>query len=489
MPLKCLFLLESSWFDNLGAEYLIATLRKNGYPVDVFFDESTSKAWKKPEKATGRGRQALLRHFTTHPADVIFFSVNTDYHQRAVSLSKIIKDEHPEAIICFGGPHATYAHEYVLKNNSVDFVCRGEGEVAIIELLKYMEHNRAELPDGIYRRLKDGKIEGSGFGRLAADVNSLPFPDKSDFHSRNPSGRRIYGLVSGRGCPNSCSYCNSPVMRSYYAGIGQRYCRRRSVDNVIAELLHAKREYKPGFVVFWDDSFLHDRNWLSEFSERYEAEIAIPFHCLANPNFTDEDVFGKLVRAGLVAVNCGIQSLNEDIRLRIFNRRESTQAISDFLQLMNRLGIYTQVDHIISPWDQREDLVRQARMYIGLRPSWINVFYLTWYPETAILRTAVGAGVLDARDREGVYDGILDRNYFMGGGISREKMSELADIARFLTMTPLLPRSVAGWLLDRNMIRVLKHAPWAMVLALRFINALFRKNDHIGREHIKNLFR
>ena len=487
MSLQCCFLLEYSWINNLGTEYLITVLRNHGYSVNVLFDKLASKAWQIPTRNLGKD-PPLLQYFDNHAVDILFFSVNTDFYQRALSLANAIKKKKPHINICFGGPHPTYAHKYVLKNSSIDFICRGEGEMAIIELLEFIEHKRTALPAGIYR-IKNNKIEGEKFGRVAEDINKIPFPDKSDFYELRPSAKKIYSLISGRGCFYNCSYCNSPVLRDYYKRDGQLYFRRRSVENVLSELKHAKQLYQPQLILFKDDTFLYNKKWLSDFASRYGSEINIPFQCLANPNFINEDVLRQLINAGLILVNCGIQSLNSKIRRTIFKRRESNHIIIRFFHLMSRLRLYTQVDHIINPWDKRDDLIKQAYLYNRLRPSWINVFYLTWYPEVSILNLAKDTGIINKEDNDKIYNGLLSKNYFMGGNLTIQKKSLSADISMFLTFIPLLPQSLVYFILNRKLVSIFKYLPWPIVLFARFFNALFRKADFIGREHIKNIFR
>lgn len=78
--------------------------------------------------------------------------MSTDFCQRALAIASGVKNKYPRLIICFGGPHATYSHEYLAEQDCIDFVCRKEGEIAIIELLKYLEGDLSVLPEGIYRR-------------------------------------------------------------------------------------------------------------------------------------------------------------------------------------------------------------------------------------------------------------------------------------------------------------------------------------------------
>jgi len=100
------------------------------------------------------------------------------------------------------------------------------------------------MPQGIYCE-DHGNIVGFGNGKLAADLNQLPFPDKSDAFKNIPGNQDIYTIASGRGYYNGCTFCNSPAVRKNYRDEGFSYMRRRDADDVILELKMAKERYQP----------------------------------------------------------------------------------------------------------------------------------------------------------------------------------------------------------------------------------------------------
>lgn len=468
----------------MGVEYLISVLRSQGYEVRVSFDDFGTKPWSSADPQA-LGSFKALESFYTDPVDVLFLSVVTDYYQRALAVAQNVKRRHPHTIICFGGPHPTYCYQHVLRNQSVDYICRGEGDIAILELLDFIRGDRTDLPEGIYH-LHNGSIVGQGFGALVENLDDLPFPDKSDLYKDLPRCKNIYTTVTGRGCYNKCSYCNSCTIRGYYRENGRNFLRRRSVDNVIAELKKAKQQYEPQHIVFFDDSFIHNKKFLHEFTDRYKQEIGVSFSCMTNPNFFNEGILEKLVEAGLVFVEIGIQSLNPAIRNEIFLRPESNEDIARFISLLQGLGVYVHVDHIINPWDQREELLAQLKLYNHLRPSWINVFYLTYYPNTQIISFSLRDGFMSEQDKESINRGIIPKNYFFGGNVAKKQLGELKDLALFLTFIPLLPRGMVSWILNSGAVRLFRFLPHRIILLARTLNTLIKKEDFWGRENLKN---
>lgn len=100
---------------------------------------------------------------------------------------------------------------------------------------------------------------------------------------------RIHNFITSRGCPHNCSYCFNHKLKEMYAG--QRYIRRRSVDNVIEEIRQAANNYNLEKVHFEDDTFNIGKQWLKEFAAKYPK---IPFKCNLRANLVDEEIIRLL---------------------------------------------------------------------------------------------------------------------------------------------------------------------------------------------------
>ena len=66
--------------------------------------------------------------------------------------------------------------------------------------------------------------------------------------------------MTGRGCPFSCTFCVNSFRKGLYPH--ENYHRRRSVDNVINELINLKKNHKIKEFRFEDDVFVFNLNWL-----------------------------------------------------------------------------------------------------------------------------------------------------------------------------------------------------------------------------------
>ena len=86
----------------------------------------------------------------------------------------------------------------------------------------------------------DGRVINNPL-RAAVDLNSVPIPDWDLFDPtsiyRPMQGKmRAVGLETQRGCPYTCTYCNSPSNNVIYKDAGQRIFHRKSIKRIKEEL-------------------------------------------------------------------------------------------------------------------------------------------------------------------------------------------------------------------------------------------------------------
>ena len=124
-------------------------------------------------------------------------------------------------------------------------------------------------------------------------------------------------FFTSRGCPYLCTYCFNHKYNSLYRGKGE-IVRYRSVENVLAEIKDVRSKWPLKHLFFLSDTFILDRAWVRRISERYSAEIKLPFTCNVRANLVDEQVASDLKKAGCISVLFGVESGDESYAKRYF---------------------------------------------------------------------------------------------------------------------------------------------------------------------------
>jgi hypothetical protein len=299
------------------------------------------------------------------------------YAEEALALARAVKKAYPPVPIVLGGHHATALPEAVLAEAAVDYVIRGEGEVAMVSLVRALKEGRdlGRIP-GLGWRTHTGGVYLHA--RVAvADLDRCPPPavDLIDRRFYRRRGKRALVVTASRGCPFACSYCC--MTRE-----GPLPYRRRSVAGVLAELDAAvASDGGVGFIDFEDENLALDRDWLHDLLAGIVARFgAHPPELRAMnglyPPSLNRDLVVHMARAGFRSLNLALVS-TAAAQLERFNRPDVRQAFDRCLVWAAEAGMDA-VGYLIcgaphqQPLDSLRDLIflAQRRVLAG-----VSVFY------------------------------------------------------------------------------------------------------------------
>ncbi len=370
--------------DYKGVEILAAILKKHGHVVDLLLDPGLGKHYyfKLPLLNLLFRDTLLLRKLKSFNPDLIAMSIVTNNFLYFRNFGMKIKENFDVPIIV-GGIHPTSVPEFVIKEDWVDFLCIGEGEEAIVELADKLHYNQdfSQIKN-LWIKDKNGKIYKNPLRPLISNIDTFPFPDRSLYEKYGVLGKRIR-FATGRGCIHSCSFCVNSFRKTLYCG--QKYLRKRSVENTISELVEIKRIYNPRAIRFEDDVFVLDRDWLFRFKEEYKEKINLPFHCYFTPTGVKEDIIEILKEAGCQSIAMGIQSGNEELRYTIMKRQYSNEQVVKAAQIIKNKGIKLYAEYMFGlPGETPEKMWETLRLSekISSNNTWTSLFYP--YPGTEL---------------------------------------------------------------------------------------------------------
>lgn len=334
----------------LGLLYLATWLNKHGHRAQVVDLSSTPP-----------GQWADI----IPPADIYGFSTYTTTYHRTLNVAQTVRKIKPRAWTVAGGPHASALPETVAGD--FDFVVVGEGEQAILRLARAREC-REHLP----HILREPPI---------ADLDTLPFPDYSlvdvGSYRRVVDGRPSLSILSSRGCPYRCIFCNSVVL-----GGGQRV-RFRSAGNVAEEIRILKAVWGIGSFRFQDDIFTLNQPRLREMTAMLQDE-GITYRCFGRVDRCSREVTDLLYKGGCRHIAFGVESGSQ----ALLDRMKKDQTVDDIrkgIANAKASGLIVRVYLIIGfPGETWETVQDTVDLMLECGPGEFSVYPLIPYPGTPL---------------------------------------------------------------------------------------------------------
>ena len=234
--------------------------------------------------------------------------------------------------------------------------------------------------------------------------------------------------------------------------------------------------------MFGDDTFTQDKKYLTVFLEAYRRDIKRPFVCAVHPSTIDSETLKLLKDAGCTDIEIGVQTVNPQIRRNTLKRPESNEEIFRAMELIKRHKIRLIVDHIGGiPGETQKDYEDAVLAYKKYNPSYVAFFWLAYYPETLIAKTAFKTGVLSEKVKELIYQG----RGVDGKGTYDIVKDEYLGFEFIFALVPILPKFVLKRLINCNFHRFIKRrAVGLMVFLPRFIRSVVDLNFRPFIRHI-----
>ena len=368
--MRILFFITNTNREYFGPGYLSSVLKKSGHEVGLVRTR----------------RKDFLESVKAFAPDILAFSTFTGLHRHFLDVNREVKKILPHVFSIFGGPHATFFPE-IINEEGVDAVCIGEAEDALLELVERMKHREDIFDVKSFWFKREGQIIKNKMMPLPHDLDNIPFPDRELFYEGDHNLRHIpiRSILTGRGCPYSCSYCFNHAMKGLYDIGNKEYCRKRSVENVIEEIQLLARTYRTKFLMFSDDLFVVNQKWLEDFAIAYRRNLSIPFTCNIRPLSANESIFKLLKEAGCISVQMAIESGNDKIRRELLNRRESRDKIIRTAEMVRRNGMKLYTQNIIGlPGETLENMFETIALNRECRPHHPEVSIFLPYPKTEL---------------------------------------------------------------------------------------------------------
>ena len=367
-------------FFPLGVGYVASYLEQKGHEVTLL-DLSHRDL-------------GILQHLKDREFDVAGISITTPQLDLASAVIRTLRETFPGTPIVAGGIHPSYFMGQFLEDHDVDYVVYGEGELTMHELCVSIESGKPDKANirGLIYRSPEG-IKTNPPREFIQELDQLPFPSRSltNFETyllppgliRGVWTNRSTNITTSRGCPGRCTYCGANFLW------GKRY-RRRSVDNVLAEIDFLVERYDIDGLFIMDDTFLMNAKWIREFCEKYKRRgYKLTLTCYGRIDTVTDEILRLAREAGFTQIEYGIESCSSRV-LKKIKKPMDIQRIIDAVTLTKKHGMRVFGSFIFGfPDDEEQDLIETIETARSLNLDFATCYFATPYPGSELYEQAL----------------------------------------------------------------------------------------------------
>lgn len=307
---------------------------------------------------------------------IVGVSVMTANVANGYKIASLVKSVDKEAIVIFGGIHATVMPDEVLQNENVDFVVKGEAEHTLLELIRQIKSGKIEQEKlGNIGFREDGRIVYTKTSTKMLEINDVPMFPYDMFDS---SEYNLGFILTSRGCPFDCIFCSQRV-------ITKRVYRYTDSERVMEELDYIINTLKQPNVTFFDDYFTGDKKRVMELCSMIQER---GFHKKASFGVqTRGDSINRELMIAMRAANFdslmfGIETASDNL-MELINKKETVQENIDAVKLAREMGFTVEATFIFGfPTETFEDRFKALALSLDIGIDRARFNNATPYPGT-----------------------------------------------------------------------------------------------------------
>ncbi len=341
---------------------------------------------------------------------IVGMTVFTDSLYSCQFLSRLIKDYDRNIKIIWGGPHVNIYPRESIELPAIDYVLTGFSENSFSYLVNALDNEHSDMPrvfeniPGLWwANNKNIFISKSNIDK-DWNINALKRPNRKlldlDKYFTAANNKKITTIVSSRGCPFVCTFCD----------VFEKRFLERDASDIIDEL---KDIIDLGIseVNFFDDCFNLKRERVMQLCQLIiDNKLKFEWSFRGRIEPCDEELTRLLYNSGCRRVQLGVEGSDQETINRI-NKKINIEKLPKILKTYRQSGIKTMGYFIIGfPFQRYEDCVVSCKKIINMGFDYINMFILIPYPNTSIYKELLTQGIIK-RDQWHEY-AVNPRPYF-----------------------------------------------------------------------------
>jgi len=380
----------------LGLAYLAAVLKKEKFKVEILDANALRLPWEQFHQ--------LVRQ---KKPDVAGFTGMTPTIDTTFKAAKICRPYAKYQIL--GGPHASvFGKEVFQQTADFDFVIKGEGEQALVNLL---------------RRLVSGKKPRRFIlAPPIKDPNRLPFPARellpNHLYRYELLPPPLTTIFTSRGCPYGCLFCDKGVFGRLY--------RARCPENVLEEIEEVIKKYHLRSIIFFDDLFTLDKERVIKICQGIiKKGLKFRWKAEARVDTVDQEMLKMMKKAGCEILAYGAESANQK-SLDFLRKNITVAQIKKAIRLTKKAGIKTLGYFILGiPNENYKQAQKTIQFAQDLKCDFAQFSLLTPYPGSPLYQLAVKNGWLKTTSAKGPLDLEIKKAVLLSSQWDEEKLNKI----------------------------------------------------------------
>jgi anaerobic magnesium-protoporphyrin IX monomethyl ester cyclase len=361
-------------FPPLGLGYIASCLRNAGYDVDIL-------------DCTFMKRDNALKKAKSAGADIVGIYSMVTMRNDSIWFARHLLDSC--GLLIAGGPLPSC--DPLSFMNDFDVVVKGEGENAMLELVRAYESScdPQSVQGIVYHKRNNGEGRMKGEIVFTEPRKLEPVLDKIEFPARDlfPNDRYIgywkkrFGhatttIFTTRGCPFSCEFCSNAVFGISY--------RERSPENVVDEVEQAL-SFGYDRIHFADDVFTLNRERVLRMCDEIgKRGLRFKWECLGRVDSIDKEVSVAMMDAGCDRIYFGIESGNDSV-LNLMKKKITLDKARKAVHAAHEAGLQTGAFFILCyPGETDDTVLETIRFAVSLPLDYLSFTVPYPLPGTAL---------------------------------------------------------------------------------------------------------
>lgn len=270
--------------------------------------------------------------------EMVGFSATTSGFMDAVDMALYIRQKRPDIRIVFGNVHVSSLGAPILeKFAEIDFLVIGEGEGAMLDLADGKPP--ADIGNLIWRNPAGNIVVNPRRDRIL-DLDDLPFPAYEKlagfphaYHLPLFAYEKRYGatMITSRGCPYTCSFCDRTVFERLY--------KTNSAQYTYDHMKYLRDNFGVYHINMYDDLFTAKKQRVMELCDLLiENPLGVQWNCAIRTGHTSDEMLAKLKQAGALMVSMGVESADPGMMER-HKAGVTLDAVRDTVRQIHAAGL------------------------------------------------------------------------------------------------------------------------------------------------------